>query len=350
MNRLILGLIFMAVALTGCASNYYNVPTENIAEKVKVLGIAPILIDTDSDIIHPQKELLIPLVAELNRKYEPLLVSKLRNDENFFAVNLLTDEPQQLFKSLMARREKRDDADIQYNKYFFNNSGISSYIQKNRLDAVMLIVVSGLTRTSKLYSSNWLTTLETNFNFLTLSAQILGPDGTVLWEYPNFRGRLLTFYPLINLQYPDFSESEANLSKKTEVRFKSLDGIRRTLEKKRSDWLLRETPEPEAYGRLFDEIASVLAYSKKSTSGAGGGKTAKPENTGVKPFDPSAGPAPAQPATARSPLVPAPVTDAAVPTPIQPTVSQPSAHKGVAAPDVPAADPNEIVPATGSTL
>jgi hypothetical protein len=349
MNRLILGLVFMVAALTGCASNYYSVPAENIAEKVKVLGIAPIFIDAESDIIHPQKELLVPLIAELNRKYEPLLVGKIRSGEHFFAVNLLTDEPQQLFKSLMARREKRDDVDTQYNKYFFNTNEVNSYIQKNRLDAVMLVVVSGLTRTSKLYSGNLLSSLETNFNFLTLSAQILGPDGTVLWEYPNFRGLLRTYYPVANLQYPDFSESEANLSSKTEVRFKSIDGIRRTLEKKRSDWLLRETPEPEVYGRLFDEMVSLLAYSKKGGPGSGDTKPAPSVDAGVKPQEQAINPAPAKPGTTAAPppaKVPAPPAVA----PEQPSAPSPPLQKGTVVPDVPVTDPNEIVPATGSTL
>jgi hypothetical protein len=118
MKRFVVGLLFVAGTLLGCAQNHYNIPADNFADKVKVLGVAPIFIDADSDIIHPQKELLIPLISELNRKYEPLLVRKLQSTGNFYAVTPLADEPRQLFNSLMARREKRDDADIQYNKYF----------------------------------------------------------------------------------------------------------------------------------------------------------------------------------------------------------------------------------------
>lgn len=286
MKRFVVALLVVAGTMTGCARNHFNIPAENFAENVKVLGVAPIFIDTDSDIIHPQKELLIPLISDLNRKYEPLLVRKLQSTGNFYAVTLQADEPRQLFSSMMARREKRDDADIQYNKYFWKNDEISAYIKKNRLDAVMVMTVSGLTKTSKIYSSNLLMSLETPFNFLTMTAQILGPDGTVLWEYPNFRGRLLTYYPLVNLQYPDFSETEANLSRKTEVRFKSLDGIRRTLEKKKSDILFRETQEPEVYGRLFDDMTSLIEHSvDKQTKGAA-------EDGKLPPSDESQMPAP----------------------------------------------------------
>lgn len=338
MKRFIVGLLLIAGTMSGCARNHFNIPAESFAEKVNVLGVAPIFVDADSDIIYPEKELLITLIADLNRKHEPLLVRKLQGTGNFYAVTLLADEPQQLFSSLMARREKRDDASIQYNKYFWKNDEIGAYIKKNRLDAVMVIVVSGLTKTSKLYSSNLLTSLETNFNFLTMTAQIIGPDGTVLWEYPNFRGRLLTYSPLANLQYPDFSESEANKSQKTVVRFKSLDGIRRTLEGKKSDWLLRETAEPEVYGNLFDEMTSMVKHSvEKQKKGAvgGDGKTLSPP---VEPQKPGASPEKSVPAG------PAPAPAAEKPPQL------PASTGAVGAPEVPAAAPNEIVPATGSTL
>lgn len=332
MKRLAAGLLLVAVTMLGCAQNHFNVPAETFAEKVKVLGVAPILIDADSDIAHPQKDLLIPVIANLNRTYEPLLVRKLQSTSNFYAVTLLSDEPQQLFNSLMARREKRDDASTQYNKYFWKNSEVAAYIKKNRLDAVMILVVSGLTKTSKIYSSNLMTSLESNYNFLTVSAQILDSDGTVLWEYPNFRGQLLPPYlPLVNLQYPDFSESEANVSHKTEVRFKSIDGIRRTLEQKRTDLLFRETSEPEIYGRLFDEMTSLIKHSVNKPAreeATADGKPRTPADEAQKPVSGAEKPVPAGSAPAPS-------------APVQP---QAPASADVP-PAPPATAPTEIVPA-----
>ena len=331
MKRLVISMLFVAGTLLGCAQNHFNVPAENFAEKVKVLGVAPIFVDADSDMLHPQKELLIPLISDLNRKHEPLLVRKLQGTGNFYAVTLLADEPRQLFSSLTARREKRNDANVEYNKYFWKNDAIAAYIQKNRLDALMIITVSGLTKTSKIYSSNLLTSLEANFNFLTMTAQIVGPDGTVLWEYPNFRGQVLQpYYPLINLQYPDFSESEANQSRTTEVRFKSIDGIRRTLEQKKSDLLFRETVEPEVYGRLFDEMTSLIKYSvDKQSKGAAPGTPAQPAAIVSEPSPP-----------------PAPAAAPAVETP----VNTPLPKSAAEAPAVTPSPLNEIVPATKSTL
>jgi len=244
----------------GCAQNRFNVPVEDFSEKVRVLGVLPIAVDAGSDIRHPQKEELIQLITELNRKYESQFVRKLKATGNFYTVALMDGDPKQLFESLMFRRERRNDATIEYNKYFWKNDGLSSYLAKNKLDAVMVIVVSGLTKNDKESSSTLLSSLTSDYNFLVMSAQILDANGATLWEYPNFRSRILSYNPLINLQYPDFSEAEANLISKANVKFKSIEGIRKKLEEKRKDMLLRETQEPGAYSSQFDEMLSYLKY------------------------------------------------------------------------------------------
>jgi len=336
MKRLVISLLFVAVTMLGCARNHFNVPTENFAEKVKVLGIAPILVDADSDINHTQKELLLPVISELNRKNEPLLVSKLQGTGNFHAVVLLADEPRQLFNELLSRREKRHDANVEYNKYFWKNDAIAAYIKKNRLDAVMVVTVSGLTKMSKIYASNLLTSLETNYNFLIMTAQIVGSDGTTLWEYPNFRGYISPYYPLVNLQYPDFSESEANKSSTTELRFKSIDGIRRTLEMRKKDLLFRQTEEPEVYGKLFDEMTSLIKYPADNK---GKGNQPPPAAEPLKP---------AATGMTAPPPVPAPAP-ATVP-PVETPVKVPLPKSDLETPLLPPPSTNEIVPATSSTL
>lgn len=339
MRKLLLSGLLLAIFLTGCARNYYNVPTENLADKVKTLGIAPIFVDTESDISYPQKDLLIQLITDFNRRYEPQLARKLKTTGNFYTVALLDNEPGSLFTALVSRRENRDDAGIRYNKYFWNNEELRNYIRKNNLDAVMLLTVSGLTKNEKIFSSNMLTSLTANYNYLTLTAQILDVNGTVLWEYPNFRRRILSYSPLINLQYPDFSESEANLSQKTEVKFKTLDGIRRALEKKRKDWLLRETTEPEAYGNQFDEIVSLVKYDpdKNTTSTSTSAEAAR--QGASEAYKPVA----VQPVPMAAPSAPASkLSD----PPVEP--DQQSVIPATSG-DISAADSDEIVPATGST-
>jgi len=323
MKRLFL-LPFLAL-MFGCAQNHFNVPTESFAAKVKVLGVAPIIIDVNSDIRHPEKDQLVSLIADMNRKYEQQLVRKLKATGNFYTVALLDGDPQRIFGDLYFRNEKRDDATIQYNKYFWKTDELRNYLKKNNLDAVMLLVVSGLTQNEKVYSNSLsLSSQASDFNYLILTAQILDGDGTILWEYPNFRGRILSYSPLINLQYPDFSEAEANFASQADLKFKTLDGIRRTLDQRQKDILLRETQESQVYGKQFDDIISLLKYDadadKKATAPAG------------------------KPAT--SPEQPKPVEQPAPAPAIQQPAVEPSAAP--AAPTAPATD--EIVPAKGSTL
>lgn len=340
MIRLLLVLTLLTTLISGCSQNHFNVPTENFADKVRVMGVVPIIVDADSDIKHPQKDELVAVVTELNRKYENQLVRKLKATGNFYTIALMDGDPQGIFTKLSSRREKRDDASILYNKYFWKNDELRDYIQKNNLDAVMLLVISGLTKSDKVTSLGQMKSLTTDYNYLTMTAQILDASGTVLWEYPNFRQQFLSYDPLINLEYPDFNEAEANLTTKAHVKFKTIDGIRRALEQKRKDLLLRETLEPEVYTRQFDAMISLLKYDhdkeRKTTAPA----VAEP-------------PRPAQPAVqpAKTPEalpVPAPAAPPAT-APAAPAVEVPAVTR------VPVLDKStpaaiEIAPATGSTL
>jgi hypothetical protein len=295
-------LLLSLLLCFGCSQHHFNVPMENFAEKVKVLGIAPIMVDVDSDIKHPQKDQLVGIISDLNRKYEPQLVRKLKETGNFYTAALLDGDPQRIFSNLLFRREKRDDATIQYHKYFWKNSELREYLQKNNLDAVMLIVVGGLSKTDRIYSSNLLSSMTSDYNYLIMTAQIVDGNGNVLWEYPNFRRRILTYYPLINLQYPDFSEAEANLTAAASIKFKTLEGIQRKLDQKRQDLLLRETQESEVYGAQFDEIISFIKYDPNSDK--------KPKTT---PAEPKAQPADKRPAAQEPAKVPS-VQQPATPT------------------------------------
>ena len=330
MKRLILLCVLFATAVTGCSQNHFNIPSENFADRVRVLGIAPIIVDADSDIRHPQKDLLISLVTETNRKYEQQFVRKLKAAGNSYSTTLLDGDPQSIYGKLFSRRETRNDAAILYNKYFWKNDELRDYLQKNNLDAVMLLVVSGLTKSESVTSIGQLKSLTSDYNYLTMTAQILDANGTILWEYPNFHQRILNYNPLINLEYPDFNEAEANQTNRVQVKFKTIEGIRRTLEQKRKDLLLRDTQEPEIYGKQFDEIISLLKYDhdKEKKKSAPGAETARPMQSVEQP--------------ARATEV-TPATTAA------PAVDVPAVTR-VPVLEKPAAPTDEIVPAKGSTL
>lgn len=263
MHRLILLLALTLLPLfTGCARNHFNLPQDSFADQVKVLGMAPIIVDADSDIRHPQRDELLALVTAHNRLHERELLRLIKNTNSFFTVTMLDADPKALFNELLFRRERRDDAAIQYNKYFWKTEALTELIRKNSLDALMIVVVSGITRPEKILSSNLFESLETDYNYLIMTAQILDRTGTVLWEYPNFRTRTLSYTPLLNLQYPDFDEAKANMSPRIQVKFKTLEGIKRALEKRRLDLLLRETSETELYMNQFEEMSSLIKIDR----------------------------------------------------------------------------------------
>jgi hypothetical protein len=256
----ILGIV--GFFIFGCSQNYYNVPREQYGEKVKVLGVAPIFVDADSDIRHPEKDSLVALVKDFNRLNEKKLAEMIKQGRSHYDVRFLPGEADPLFSSLYYRRERRDDAGIVYNKYFYKADPLREYVKSNYVDAVMLVVVSGVTRPDKVYSSNLLDYLSTNYNFLIMTAQILDADGTILWEYPNFRQNSVSFPAFVALQYPDFSEANANLSDKVEIKFKTLPGLKRTLEKKEKDLWRRDQKVSESYHDQFEDMVSLMDRDK----------------------------------------------------------------------------------------
>jgi hypothetical protein len=343
MKRLLLLCVLLVIVGTGCSQNHFNIPAENFADKVRVLGIAPIIVDADSDIRHPQKDQLISLLVETNRKYEQQFVRKLKATGNFYTTALLDGDPQSIFAKLFSRREKRDDASILYHKYFWKTDELRDYIQKNNLDAVMLLVVSGLTKSDNVTSIGQMKSLTSDYNYLIMTAQILDANGSILWEYPNFRQHVLSYDPLVNLEYPDFNEAEANLTSGVLVKFKTIEGIRRTLEQKRKDLLLRETQEPEVYGKQFDEMIALLKYDhdKEKNKSVPVAETPRPQPPVEQPAK-----APAvTPSVAAPPQAPA----AQAPAAATPPADVPEVTR-VPVLEKPAAPSDEIVPAKGSTL
>lgn len=261
MQRLAQWLLVTVLALTafGCAHNPFNIPRDSYEQKVKVLGVAPIFVDTDSDIRHPEKEALLALVKEFNKKNEKELVTMIKDTGAYFSVRFIdAADPDQLFRTLLYRDERRDDAGVAYNKQFYKTDEIRNLITRNNVDAVLLVVVSGLTKRDRLFSSNLLKYLDADYNDLIMTAQVLDANGVTLWEYPNFRVGGPSTPVLAELQYPDFDEAGANLDERVDVKFKTIPGLARYLGQKDKDLLFRERKATAPYYRLFDDMVGIL--------------------------------------------------------------------------------------------
>ncbi|HEX2769979.1 MAG TPA: hypothetical protein VHN12_11930 [Geobacteraceae bacterium] len=247
----------------GCASHYYNVPRETFEKKVKILGVAPIFVDSESDIRHPEKDALVALIKECNRKNEKELVARLKDTGTFFSVRLLDDDADKLFYNILFRRERRDDASVIYNKHFYKLPELKELVTRNGVDAVMFLVVSGLTRQNTVRSSNLVSYLESNYNSLVMTSQIFDAEGNILWEFPNFRENRPSLPVFFELQYPDFDEAKANETDKVDVKFKTIPGITRALNKAEGSSLQGNAKVSSAYASIFSDMASLLKPEKK---------------------------------------------------------------------------------------
>ena len=256
MRFLKLALLCMVAMLGfGCASNYYNIPRETFEKKVKILGVAPIFIDSESDIRYPEKEALVNLIKDYNRKNEKELVTRLKDTGTFFSVRLLDDDADRLFFNMLFRKERRDDASVVYNKYFFKLPELKDLVTRNGLDAVMFTVVSGLTRQDTVRSSNLMSYLKSDYNCLVMTSQIFDADGNILWEFPNFRESIPSLPAFLELQYPDFDEAKSNETDKVDVKFKTIPGITRTLNISEESGGAKVS---SAYASIFSDMAALL--------------------------------------------------------------------------------------------
>lgn len=276
----------LAVVTGGCATNYYNIPRETYEKKVRVLGVAPVMVDAGSDIRHAERESVVRLLVEGSRANEKELVGQLKEVGNYFNVRLLDEDAGRLFDTVVSRRERREDAGVTYNKYFFKPEEVKALVARHNLDAVMLVIVGGINRHDKIYSSNYLSYLEGDYNDLIMTGQILDGEGAVLWEYPNFRQRMMSYPSFLALQYPDFDEAQANATNEVEVRFKTVKGVERALNKKEKSSVVKGSEVSIIFSRQFEQMTALLR-----------GTSSNPFSFGSKDEAKKADAVPAQPAT-----------------------------------------------------
>ena len=303
-------LLVAASTFFGCAHNYYNLPQETLEQQVKTIGVAPFFTDADSDIRPPDTGSIAALIQAFNLKNEKELIARIRGTGTFYAVRPVEGDPIRLFSSLMANRERRDDAGIIYNKYFFKKDEVKQLLAENGLDAVLFVTVNGLTRSGKVYSSNFLSYLETDYNYLAISAELLDRDGNTIWEYPNFRRTPLSYPLFFSLQYPDFDEAAANLSEKVDVKFKTVAGVTAAFAKSEKSTVANGPPVSTLYANQFDEMLSLLEKYQPLFGG-------KKESPAAAPAAPAGALTPATPPATAAPPAPAVAPPpAAMPVPV----------------------------------
>ncbi|MBU5615278.1 hypothetical protein [Geomonas azotofigens] len=327
-------------ALFGCAHNYYNIPQETLEKKVRTIGVAPFFTDAESDIKHPEKPAILSIVRGYNFKNEKELVARIRSTGIFYAVRPVTADPDRLFNSLVWNREKRDDAGIIYNKYFFKKDDLKQLMTENGLDAVLFVTVSGLTKPAKVYSSNLFSYLETDYNYLSMSAVMLDREGTTIWEYPNFRRQSPSYPMFFSLQYPDFDEAAANLTDKVDVKFKTVAGVTTAFAKSEPSSVPNGPEVSTLYVKQFDEMLALMQTYQPLFGAKEKEKETPPAPANAPvyytpPAAPAASPAPAAPAAPVTPAAPqAAAPAAAAPAPATAATAAPAGPAPITSVDI----------------
>ena len=240
---LIYGLLLM---LAGCGWGQYNIPKEDYQAKVQVLGVLPLLLDSAAYFEYPQKETLFDLVARSAAAQQDMLVARLREEKGYFDVRALPGSTGLTAVSVLAG-ELPHAEDGRPAGYQFNAQAVKELAERNVVDAILVVVVSGAQVKETRRSRTLLESLETTYNDIVATAAVVDRNGKVLWQ---LGGDETT--RILLLQYADFDEAYYNRTDMVQVKYIGIPGLEKALEGEDGD-------QPKSYKKLFDRIVSGIS-------------------------------------------------------------------------------------------
>ncbi len=251
MRRLVWCLL--PILLLGCSSKNYKIAKEEYKERVRTLGVIPLLVDADSTIKHPERQRIIDLLQRHNAGKSEPLVEMLRAQRTYFDVRAISGDPQQLFNRLTQGSTVRGEGSALYRRYQFNSKAVAELASANAVDALLIVVANGVERTeTRRDRGPFITYLDAPFNSILLTATVVLPSGEIAWEYAGNPGE--SFLPL---QYAAFDEAFYNKTDEVKIKFISFEGLDRTLsEVEKNVFGGKKLPRP--YEELFEQIAGAM--------------------------------------------------------------------------------------------
>ena len=245
-------LALVMTVLAGCVSKDYLVSTTEYRSKVRTLGVVPLLVDTNSAIQHPERSAVIQLLRENNREKHAYLIQKLKKKADYFDVRQVAGDPAELFSALVSGSTPAVKKNDFYRGYQFNAAAVAEVCQKNAVDSLLIVALGGAQVPLTHWDRTRLGYLSTEYNVILASAAVVSRDGKMLWEYNSSPKD-----PFLELQYPDFDEAHYNKTNDVRLKFVSLDGVKRILQKT-STSLLNASVLPEVYEKLLDDVADHM--------------------------------------------------------------------------------------------
>lgn len=248
-----LALFLLPLLLFGCGGGAYKMPREEYRERVKTLGVLPLMVDEESTIRYPQRQELVDLLRRHSSGREEKLAETVRESKSYFDVRVVPGDPRELFRRLVKGSSLRGQGDALYRRYQFDGAAAAEIASENRVDALLVVVLNGVERVEKRRDRGTsLAYLEAPYNSIQTTSAVVLPSGELAWEHGGEPGEV--FLPL---QYPDFDEAHHNNTDAVKIKFVTLTGLERALTEPAKGMMVR-VQYPGIYLVLFEKIASAL--------------------------------------------------------------------------------------------
>lgn len=219
MKRVFLVLVLL---VTGCSQGVYHVPTKEYQQQVKTLGVLPIIVDSRSDIVHPDAVEIFTLLRRSAAGHGETVVESLRQKKGYFDVRFIPEPPRVLADKLLIHAGI--DELGQPRGYQLDLPYLAELCKDSFVDGILLLTLQSAVHNDKRWSRNTFETLVTNYNDIMATASVVAADGRVLWE---LNGADAT--TILPLQYPDFDEAFFNQQSAVKLKFISFTGLEKTL-------------------------------------------------------------------------------------------------------------------------
>ncbi|MFA5517328.1 MAG: hypothetical protein WDA20_13700 [Desulfuromonadales bacterium] len=245
--------VLLPLLLLGCGSGNYKISKEEYRDRVRTLGVAPLLVDAGSTIEHPDRQQVIDLLRRHNAGKAEELISMLRKQKGYFDVRGISGDPQQLFSRMVRESALRGEGPALYRRYQFNSAAVAELARDNVVDALLVVIANGVVRKeTRRDRGPLLAYLEAPFNPILMTAAVVLPSGEIAWEYSGAAGE--NFLPL---QFAAFDEAYYNKTDEVKIKYLSVEGLERALGTPEKD-LFGGKKLSQPYGTLLEQIVAAL--------------------------------------------------------------------------------------------
>ncbi len=252
MKRLLFCALLVLV-LAGCGSGKYHIPKQEYQSKVQVLGVLPLLVDHNSTLVYPEKEILFEVLSQSASGKHEQLVALLKEEKGYFDVRMLNASPKLTALSLIGAGSSHDKNGWP-NGYAVDAATVAEIARQNVLDAVLIVIFSAERINENRRSRTKLESLNTVYSEILATATVVDRSGKELWQLAGTDS-----YRALVVQYADFDEAYYNKTNTVQVKNISMAGVERALDESADkDGKLKL---PEMYADLFAEISSGISPS-----------------------------------------------------------------------------------------